>query len=159
MRYYWDLVKHFFLANSRHGTHSPFVYKLADTIIYRAAQVDGPEVLFPPHFSVRYLVLLQDILGSMEIRELRRIADARPGGAGWTDLNGISVSAVKALVETGVLVVIHEPYRTRETSAQWNALIRNQAVTVSIDLFHFGLLLHREEQRKENFVLRYPYNR
>ncbi|SMG22187.1 hypothetical protein SAMN05660862_1406 [Sphingobacterium psychroaquaticum] len=159
MRYYWELVKHFFLANSRHGTHSPFVYKLADTVIYRAPRVDGVGLKFPVHFSVRYAALLNDMLVFMGLQSVGDLSTTVPTDAVWLDLTEVSVIEVKKLVKAGMVVVVHEPYRTRETLAKWRSLIADHDLQVSIDLFHFGLLLHRDEQRKENFVLRYPYTR
>src|SRR5690606_3191570 len=34
MRYYFDYIYHFLVSNSRHGTHSPFVYALTEKVIY-----------------------------------------------------------------------------------------------------------------------------
>ncbi len=34
LRFTFDYLRHFISSNSRHGTHSPFVYQLADEVIY-----------------------------------------------------------------------------------------------------------------------------
>ncbi len=34
MRFFLDYVKHYLQSTSRHGTHSPFVYKLVDEVVY-----------------------------------------------------------------------------------------------------------------------------
>ena len=37
----------------------------------------------------------------------------------------------------------------------WAAIKAHTKVTVTIDLFHFGLVFLRKEQQREDFVLRY----
>ncbi|ULT27349.1 hypothetical protein KUH03_11725 [Sphingobacterium sp. E70] len=35
MNYHLKYWRHYFISHSRHGTHSPFVYKLVDEVIYQ----------------------------------------------------------------------------------------------------------------------------
>lgn len=56
------------------------------------------------------------------------------------------------LIDAGKIIVFHEPYKQKR---QWKKLIADQRVTVSINLFHFGILLKRDGQRKQDFLLRY----
>lgn len=35
LRYVYFLFRHYVTANTRHGTHSPFVYRLLDEVVYR----------------------------------------------------------------------------------------------------------------------------
>lgn len=154
MWYYWALVKHFLTANSRHGTHSPFVYRLAEQVIYAEKPPVEPKVIFPPYFPCRYRSLLAAVLSSLELQELQVFEAGKQADAVWVDLHQVSTEELLSLLEHGTVIIVHEPHKTTRL---WNSIAADHRVVVSVDLFHFGVLIHREGQRKEHFVLRYPY--
>lgn len=154
MLYHLDLIGHFLSAHSRHGTHSPFVYKLASQVIYsnKFDRGEGEIVVDctwndPP----RYLDLVKDILVHLDIYTLK---DHGAGGGYWADFKKDRETELISRIENGQLLVVHEPHLDLP---QWRALTKYDGVTVSIDLFHFGLVLKRAGQHKENFSLRFPY--
>ena len=155
MQYYFDLIKHFIVSHSRHGTHSPFVYAMADQVIYSKTHFWSAEVSFPTSFRFRYRELLAAVLSYLGIRELTLTESWQQGGAVWTDLETISSPELFEFLQNGTVLIVHEPYK--DSKLRWNELIADPRVIVSVDLFHFGILMRREGQRKENFRLRYPY--
>lgn len=157
MRYYWDLIRHFFVSNSRHGTHSPFVYGLASHVIYNGSRVKAHSVKVPPGFNPKYRSLLLDILTYMNVEELGYLGKLDNAEAQFVDLRNIAADKVAEAVRVGKVIVVHEPFQTRETKRIWTKLKQSADVVVAINLFHFGLLMYRKEQRKENFDLRYPF--
>lgn len=157
MRYYWDLVSHFLKANSRHGTHSPFVYQLADEVIYRRAEVSDSAIAIPAGFLPRYAALVQGILVALGQRALRESLPLAPQEALWLEKLPADIHSLLLAVEQGHILVVHEPYVSSASKASWQALIQDPAVVVSLDLFHVGLVMARSGQRKEHFCLRYPY--
>lgn len=157
MCYYWELVRHFFVSNSRHGTHSPFVYGLASSVIYQDSRVEPDTVNVPTDFNPKYRDLLSDILSYMNISELTYVGRPDHAEALFVDLAESPLNDIAEAIRRVKVVVIHEPFRTRETKRKWRKLMRSADVVVSINLFHFGLLMHRKGQRKEDFVLRYPF--
>jgi hypothetical protein len=53
------------------------------------------------------------------------------------------------------IVFVPKPHANREATAAWNAHCARPDVTLSIDLYHTGLLLFRKEfKRKQHFILR-----
>lgn len=158
MRYYWDLIWHFLRSNSRHGTHSPFVYRLADEVVYaKRDPVDIKEVEMPISFEYRYGELLVSLLSFMGVGLLKTVGeDVERGCAVWVDLRVSTVAEAHAALLRGAVLVVHEPYLAK---GAWKELSADPAVIVSIDLFHFGIMIGREGQRKEAFRLRYPYRR
>ena len=40
MQFYLKYLRHYLISHSRHGTHSPFVYKLVDEVLYRKPTVE-----------------------------------------------------------------------------------------------------------------------
>ncbi|WP_437920817.1 hypothetical protein [Sphingobacterium sp. LRF_L2] len=151
--YNWALIKHFFISNSRHGTHSPFVYGLTENVIYTHDYKAAP-VEFPFDFSACYKFLLRDLLSFLNIRSIAYFPFSENNEALWADLGTVSEEEIIEAVRAGKIVVIHEPTKSKK---KWDRLIHNPAVVVSINLFHFGVLMQRKGQQKENFVLRYPY--
>lgn len=156
MFYYWRMLRHFFISNSRHGTHSPFVYKLADEVIYRKEPAERSSVILPHPFSKSYRNLLQDILAHLGVCEMHKQPTQDKQAALFFGHAEVDEDRIKLALQRGQLVVVDEPHRNGQVKAQWNRLIQDPSVVVSIDLFHFGLLLHRVGQRKEHFRLRYP---
>jgi len=148
-------VRHFICSNSRHGTHSPFVYRIAQDVVYnedtRSDRV-GVDVDFSLRETPRYFPLLEDILSFLDVSVLHNGESLK--GAYWTNLQAENLEQLVHRIEEGQILVIHEPYRHYE---KWKELILNQAITVSIDFFYFSIVLKRETQRKEDFKLRYPY--
>jgi hypothetical protein len=52
-------------------------------------------------------------------------------------------------------MVFDDIYWSEGMAAAWTEIKADPAVTVSIDLFHFGLVFFRKESPKENFVIRW----
>lgn len=155
MRYYWDMLQHFFVANSRHGTHSPFVYDLAVHAIYTRSSATG--LCVPEGFNPIYKSLLARILLRMGKSRLSYFGDDGASDVLWLVLQEARYSCVLDAVRQGKVVVVHEPLRTTVSKRVWQELTEHTDVVVSINLFHFGLLLYKSGQRKENFLLRYPF--
>ena len=151
MRYYFDYIFHFLVSNSRHGTHSPFVYALTEKVIYNPSYKSPNFVKFPEDFNPDYFPLLKKILSFWEANELSMDLKNLEAQSYWIDGKADS-DLILPLIDAGKFIVFHEPYKHKE---QWKKLITDQRVTVSINLFHFGILLKRDGQRKQDFLLRY----
>lgn len=154
MRYFFSYIYHFLASNSRHGTHSPFVYALAEQVIYNASYKSKHFVQYPEGFNPRYRTVLNNILSFWEISALDKDLSNPDVAAFWLQGGAFDHEALLDLVEQGKVLVIHEPY-AKAQRALWQSLIADERVTVSINLFHFGLILHRAGQRKEDFLLRW----
>lgn len=156
MLYFLALVRHFLCSNSRHGTHSPFVYNIASDVIYSSELIRSKTIV-----SIRcewkkkpnYFWLVEDILKYLGIDKLSDKGRVE-AEAYWADLAKDRVEDLIERVDHGQLLIIQEPYLDVR---KWNKLIESESIVVSIDLFHFGIVLKRDEQHKENFKLRFPY--
>ena len=57
-------------------------------------------------------------------------------------------------VETSVFI-FDDIYWSEEMKEAWQEIKNNERVTVTIDLFHFGIVFFRKEQVKEHFIIRF----
>ena len=173
-----------FKAKTRHGTHSPFVYKLVDKVIY---DLGGKKVYSE-------LRKLQDNQRSTKINQLiyRLVADREPNTiielgsplgitsrylqqaapqakvfSELTDNPGLifinSNNGEEALgyfeqclpkVNANTLLVVDDIYANERIKKAWTHIKAHPRVTVTIDLFWIGLVYFREGQRKEDFIIR-----
>jgi len=64
------------------------------------------------------------------------------------------ISIHKEQLHNDSMILVANIYASKNNIAIWEALKQNDAVTVSIDLFHCGVLFFRKEQVKEHFKIR-----
>lgn len=149
MKYLWHLVVHFFTANSRHGTHSPFVYKLADEVIYVKSSIktkkNKQQILldrFAAYFDVCYVT--SDSERGMDKALL--VSDKS-----W------SFDQLIDFQKKFKFLVVKDIYKDRDMRLLWLSMCRDPNFIVCIDLFYYGLVFYRKEQPKGFFKLRFPY--
>ena len=152
MRYIFYYLYHYFISNSRHGTHSPFVYAMADQVIYNKKLETPKQIKIPHNLKVSKETLIKKILFFLELKGLS--ADIKEDQyAYWIgkNHNEDSETLLKA-VENGKILIVDHPYNIKQQKL-WKSLIKDDRVVVSINLFHFGIVLHRKGQYKQNFLL------
>lgn|SRR5690606_24822199 len=155
MWYVLSYIHHFFISNSRHGTHSPFVYALADQVIYNRDHKTINQVDFPAGCNLKYKPLLNKILAYLSITTVSQNDSNTSADAYWIcSPEKADVEKLLNAVKGGKMVILDGPYK-RAHRKFWKTMINDPRVIVSINLFHFGVVLHREGQHKEDFLLRY----
>lgn len=141
---------HYLSSNSRHGTHSPFVYKLADKVIYNnsstAVSLKGGDK--SDHLIQEVVAYLQSVSTVPMAIEKLDLKDSC-----------FEVSEILEIQNSSQVVILKNIYKTRGSKQLWANLLANTNIIVTIDLFHFGVLIRRTEQPKENFKLRFPYSK
>ncbi|MDC1221956.1 class I SAM-dependent methyltransferase [Salibacteraceae bacterium] len=67
-------------------------------------------------------------------------------------------ASAKSLLKGEGPIVLHDIYWSEGMRKAWKKIKADNDATVTIDLFFFGLVYFRREQRKEHFSIRYPRN-
>jgi hypothetical protein len=57
-------------------------------------------------------------------------------------------------IHNNSLFVFNDMYGNKEATAAWSSLKKHSKVSVSVDLFYFGIIFFRREQAKEHFKIR-----
>lgn len=147
MHYLFKLIAHFLTSNSRHGTHSPFVYKLADNVIYtKAQQVAGN----------KQQVLLMDMANYFSVSYSKSPTDIGVDKA-WVIQDNISLEEIAVLQHQFKYLVLGDIYKCKYAIQLWKDVCKDPRFIVCVDLFYYGLIFYRKEQPKELFRLRFPY--
>ncbi len=169
LRYRCSGFIHALTSNTRHGTHSPFVYKLADEAIYQRS-AKGIEINLSGWSSKKKAVLVR-ILYHLGIQTVHSLSDNR-GNEAEQDVVETPEDCFKQAILISkdelpeqeefyragrhTIYIWDEPYFNRERQSAWQQVQQAERVTLTIDLFYFGLIIFRQGQRKQNFKLRFP---
>jgi len=155
-RRYIDYLLHLLQADSRHGTHSPFVYRLVDELIY-AKRLSGEPRDKVKRLTVRLIDRFQPrtvyTLGS-EQPPISRL-DFVVVDCGMLKKPVAEIKKLWLQLHAGSVLVLSDVYRNNESKVLWQFIKAQPDVTVTIDLFRAGLVFFHSGQSKEDFKIRF----
>lgn len=124
------------MAKTRHGVHSPFVYRFIEKVL----RDRSPQPLL-------------DKLSEFFDEDNVLILDEKYPGR-WMDAYGELLRKMRS----STVIIVPKIHKSKYHTQGWNSLRNRSEVKMSIDLYRYGLLLYRDEfKEKQHFVLKYPY--
>ena len=176
MNYQLKYWRHYLVSHSRHGTHSPFVYKLVDEVIYQKEE-SAKDVLILPvaiqnaqRVEQKKYALVNRLLRTFVYDQFTYWTDHSEQVYSnllqyhcgryayrhlyYIDRDELDLDFLGTVQDRDVLI-INEPHQSEKREQYWNQLKQDSRVVVTIDLFRIGLVYFRQGQRKENFLIRF----
>ncbi|MGK6351895.1 hypothetical protein [Parapedobacter sp. DT-150] len=155
LRFYIDRLTHLLSSNTRHGTHSPFIYRLVDEVLYAKRQVGEPAD------KVKRLTMrLIDRFKPQHVYELGAALPEAP--VDFVIADGSDAACIRHELDRlwptfhpGSVLLVEGIYRNAEMKRLWRAIQTKPQVTVTVNLFHAGLAFFHKGQAKEDFKIRH----
>lgn len=148
------MLWHYLSSNSRHGTHSPFVYKLADEVIYRPLVKGGGEYKQRP-----VACLMQEIAFYYSTTIVTSPGTEKDNTILLLDVREVEVDAITIFQKKHTMLFLKDIYKSKASKKKWSALLADHRIIVTIDLFYFGIVIYRNEQPKAHYKLRFPFGK
>lgn len=155
-------LRYLYAARGRHGTHSPFVYEFVEQVVQGHSHQPFNTATFAGNKYDALLARVAAYYGYKGVIELSTAEDhCEP-----LHINILSVNTPECWVRevqknqvnigSAGLVVAPGIYIDGRHHRQWQALIAEPSVTMSLDLYGMGLLLFRREFLvKQHFIIKY----
>jgi hypothetical protein len=158
-----EYIKYRWKAKTRHGIHSPFVYDLIDKVLFnkeRNKENTG-------HITPTDIADLHTKLAGAAKKNIMLIASIisyynsphhpfpeKPEFL-FHNAEDHKNSAREISANTSRIIIVSNIHNTLSADAKWKDLYEDPEVSLSIDLYCFGLLFFRKEfKEKQHFFLR-----
>lgn len=140
-RYAMTRFQYILKAKDGYSIQSPFVYDLYYNVL--TARLDK-ECMRMNHLSGRdiHSQLLYKILDHYNAREIED-----------TD-TWLSTDKTIVMPDGSMIGLLYAPHSDKEREKLWEEIWRNHEVTVSVDIYHTGIIFSSKKLSKQHFLLR-----
>lgn len=155
-------INYLIRSKNQHGIHSPFVFDFVTKGLYQRQKNQRNLNLNPTDlaFSKAEEKLLKKILNYFQIEdEFNRIINSTKTLGDnykilyYNNLKNFNIDSLNRDSSVEMLI-IRRIHQSKESEEKWQEIINFKSATVTMDLFYFGLVFFRKEQRKEHFIIR-----
>ncbi|MEC7262749.1 MAG: hypothetical protein VXW38_03350 [Bacteroidota bacterium] len=150
-------------STNEHGVHSPFVFNFVTKCLYNKKKYHVDKNVNVLLNSIEYFNVQNAVIQDPEIKKL--VTENFPKvqfGQQMLDLlflKSLSTSEFNSLLDderlhNNSMLIINGIYTDKKKLREWKRLVALPEITVSMDLYHCGILFIRREQMKEHFTIR-----
>lgn len=156
-------IKFLLTATNQHGVHSPFVYSFVTKCLYtkrNKALSITEDVLVKSisYFSVKKIGLVTDSNTlKIKLNSIFEDLDYKtvPFDLVYANEKSKAFTTIgESYIHNDTILLIEGIYKSKDNTAMWNELKKEEQVRVTVDLYHCGVVFFRREQAKEHFKIR-----
>ncbi len=151
-------------STNQHGVHSPFVYDYVTKCLYskpKRSKSKTEDVLlksvsffYREGFSVLANKGFKKIMNSNLPYPVNERAPFDFVYFENPDYNSVLSTIQNDKISNNGMVLVNSIHQNALNQNNWEKLIALKEITVSIDMYHLGILFIRKEQEKEHFTIR-----
>lgn len=145
--------------------HSPFVYELVTRCFYNRAmnKKNNLTTLFvkDKKLSGKQIKFLNKLINYFQISEegfSSERSNILKSSTGKFDIIYFDTpdqfNTIETTLHTSQIALINNINSSKKQNDVWKSIIKQSAVTVTVDIYVFGLIFFRKEQAKEHFIIR-----
>lgn len=158
-------LKFIFTSTNQHGVHSPFIYDFVTKCLYKGLNFKGPKAIRVLLNSIAYFKAKKVNITSKDMYAISQVQNTFPQiefdnnpcdilYLDWPNAELFRGGIADNLFHNNTMILVKNIHQNQENSDIWDLMKANENVTVSVDMFHCGVLFFRKEQVKEHFKIR-----
>ena len=158
-------LKFIFTSTNQHGVHSPFIYNFVTKCLYKRLNFKGPKAIRVLIKSITYFKAKKVNIPSNDMYAISQVKNTFPQiefdnhpcdilYLAWPNAELFRGGIKDNLFHNNTMILVENIHQNKENTDIWELMKVNEKVTVSVDMFHCGVLFLRKEQAKEHFKIR-----
>ena len=158
-------LKFIFTSTNEHGVHSPFIYDFATRCLYKKSKFQGVKSFRVLLKSIVYFKAKKVHINSKDVNIQSKVKNTFPQiefdnhpydiiYLDWPNAKLFRGLIEDDLFHNNTMLLVKNIHQNKENTDIWEQIKDNEKVTVSVDMFHCGVLFFRKEQSKEHFKIR-----